>query len=231
MQRATLLVCSLIATGSAFADSTPPSALVGRAVKENRPIMTIRATATTDAEIERWCVFFSDDERRQRNFTTARVVKVLHPGTYAFKTNEELLLSEAAQHTFSMVDHKHESDEEKEPAFASSALVAEGEEYLYIVDQVETVKKIAGSEHATFSILTELDRKGIFKIVPDEEKNDFIPTVTRSEVAELETMLAPSRISQPGAGIPTPSNVKPTTQLGQAVSQNTPIAQVTAAIK
>jgi hypothetical protein len=190
-----LCLVSLIARiDPARAEGELPSDIITQAIKEDRTILQIRGTPVTDREIERWVWFLSESERRALNLTTAQVVKVLRRGrTAGIRPGQSLLISEAA--TFTYIDeHDHNgiSGDEEHP-IQSAAALEEGAQYLYIVDQVQTINKKRGKEKASFSIARELNRKGVFKIVPPKAQRGMEPTITTAELNELMPLFGPNR--------------------------------------
>ena len=176
------------------AEGELPSDIITQAIKEDRTILQIRGTPVTDRDLERWVLFLRESERRTLNLTTAQVVKVLRKGRIAgIRPGQSLLISEAD--TFTYVDeHDHNgiSSDEEHP-IESAAALEEGAQYLYIVDQVQTIEKKRGKERASFSIARELNRKGVFKIVPPYAPRGMEPTITTGELKDLMPLFGPTR--------------------------------------
>lgn len=213
------LLSLLLPTASAYGEGALPSDIITQAIKENRTILQIRGTPVTDKVLEQWVLFFNESERRKLNLATAQVVKVLRKGRSAgIRPGQSLLVSEATNLTYSLPHEHNGIPMDDEHPIESAASLEQGAQYLYIVDQVQTVKKKRGKDKASFSIARELNRKGIFKIVSDEKAREMVPTITTAELKDLMPLFSNQTVKG-RSKIQAMSAAAPQTKLGARVAK------------
>lgn len=187
-----LLVLLPIPVASIAYGQVLPSDLISSAIQEKRTIVRIKVTPISDAMLDQWTDFFSEKERRALSLTTAQVSEVLYLGSIPVKIGQSLLLSEATKQSYLGTDDEFPSSEEDaEYPITSAAFLQEGHEYLYIVGTINKYAKKSGKKKATFSVISELERKGIFEIVSSDDDKGFIPAVTETELEEIKALIPP----------------------------------------